>query len=56
MSRAAGLDEVVAGEDFAGGADRVEGIALARAASWAFVLDGDGVSEDHIRDFDTGCK
>jgi hypothetical protein len=37
VSAAAWLDEVVAGEDFAGGADRVQRVALAGASSrWAF--------------------
>jgi hypothetical protein len=31
---AARLDEMVAAEDFAGGADRVEGVALAGASPW----------------------
>jgi hypothetical protein len=34
VSAAAGLDEVVAGEDFAGGPDGVEGVALAPAPPW----------------------
>ena len=34
LAAQAWLDEMVAGEDLAGGADRVEGVAFAAAASW----------------------